>query len=359
MQATLDTEMPYGIVLSSFNGKEWIGAQVASIRAQTAARWKLYIRDDGSTDGTRELLSELAAADPRVEVLPDEGRNLGPIASFGRLLQHALDRGERYVFLSDQDDVWLPDKCALMLAHMRASEAASGDDVPLLVHSDLSVVDGQLAPLHPSFMALQRIRGRDDEAAVRVLVGNSVTGCASLCNAALLRCALPIPDVGMHDWWLAVCAGAFGEIHFVDAQTVKYRQHGTNTVGARGLARRARDMARNPREWWLTSARRFLRGLHQVWAVRFRARERGLPVRPEVDRSIETLWQGLGIDSASLGSRLSAAIRSGALPRARLMQALFLSRVAVLPALRARLGDERDGIEGARHVPRGEPGMVA
>src|SRR5687768_5575071 len=103
MQATLDTEMPYGIVLSSFNGKEWIGAQVASIRAQTAARWKLYIRDDGSTDGTRELLSELAAADPRIELLPDEGRNLGPIASFGRLLQHALDRGERYVFLSDQD----------------------------------------------------------------------------------------------------------------------------------------------------------------------------------------------------------------------------------------------------------------
>ena len=68
----------------------------------------------------------------------------------------------------------------------------------------------------------------------RLLVSNTVTGCTALCNEALLRRALPIPPAAvMHDWWLALVAGAFGRLSFIDAPLLQYRQHGANTIGAR------------------------------------------------------------------------------------------------------------------------------
>ena len=334
----------YAIVLSAYDGAAWLEAQLASIRGQSAQDWRLFARDDGSHDDTVERLRDWARREPRIELLADDGRNLGPAASFGILLQHALHRGERYVFLSDQDDVWLPEKCASMLALMRDREAEFGPDVPLLVHSDLRVVDRDLAPVHPSFVAQHGIDPKEEQRGTRLLVGNSVTGCASLVNAALLRCALPMPEVAMHDWWLALCAGAFGELVFLDEPTVLYRQHGANTVGARGLPERARTILQSPRRWWLASARRFLKGLHQDWVLRDRARTRGLPMAAPVRESLDVLWEGLAATGGTSLSRMRAATRSGALPRAWLMRGLFLSRVALLPVLRARLFDERDGV---------------
>ena len=339
-------EPPFAIVLSAFNGGPWLEAQLESIRAQTATNWRLYARDDGSADDTAGKLREWAARDPRIEVLPFDGRNLGAAASFGVLLQHALDRGERYVFMSDQDDVWLSEKCSTLLAIMRDEEARVGPDVPLLVHSDLHVVDQELSGMHPSFVGLQRIDGAEEHRARRLLVGNSVTGCAALVNAALLRCALPMPAVAMHDWWLAQCAGAFGEVLFLHVPTVLYRQHGKNVVGASGLLERAGVVLRSPRAWWQASARRFLQGLHQVWVLRARARARGLKVVPHVQRSVDVFWEGLGEDRG-LAARLGAAWRSRALPRSAPMKGLFLARVALLSRLRARFGDERAGVAEA------------
>ena len=333
----------FAIVLSVYNGAAYLDAQLESIRGQSAGNWRLYARDDGSSDESGRRLREFALRDPRIEVIASEGRNLGPAASFAALLQHALDRGERYVFLSDQDDVWLPDKCAHMLALMLEREANLGRDVPLLVHSDLCVVDQDLSRIHPSFLSLQGIDAGDKRRAVRLLLGNSVTGCASLVNAPLLRCALPMPEVAMHDWWLAQCAGAFGDVAFLDSSTVLYRQHGKNVVGARGLLARATASLRTPRAWWLASARRFLQGLHQIWVLRSRARLRGLAVSPEVLRSVDLLSEGLAA-SRALHSRLAAVLRSGALPRALTMRCLLLARVVLLPLLRARLGDERKGV---------------
>lgn len=334
----------YAIVLSAYDGAAYLEAQLESIRSQSAARWRLYARDDGSRDDTAERLREWTGRDARIELLAVDGRNLGPAASFGALLQHALDRGERYVFLCDQDDVWLPAKCERMLEVMRARQVAAGEDVPLLVHSDLRVVDHELAPVHPSFVEQHGIDANEEQRGTRLLVGNSVTGCASLVNAALLRCALPMPEVAMHDWWLAQCAGAFGEVVFLDEPTVLYRQHGGNVVGARGLPERARAILHSPRAWWLASTRRFLRGLHQDWVLRARADSRGLAMAAPVRQSLDVLWNGLAAARGTSLSRVGAARRSGALPRAFVMRCLFLSRVALLPVLRARLGDEREGV---------------
>jgi len=330
----------YAIVLSAYNGAAWLEAQLESIGAQTAGDWRLYARDDGSSDATVELLRRAAAREPRVRLVPSGARNLGAPASFGVLLQHALDRGERHVFLADQDDVWLPDKCARMLAAMAEREQAAGASTPILVHSDLCVVAEDLSVVHASFAAQQGFRAEDDRGA-RLLLANTVTGCATLVNAALLRCALPMPRVAMHDWWLAQCAAVFGEVHFVDSPTVRYRQHGANAVGAQGRPERAAAIAGSPVAWWRESAGRFLAGLRQLWELRARARSRSLAMRSEAGRALEVLWGGLAEGSAL--SRMSAARQSGALPRGFARRVLVLARIASLPSLRARLGDERAG----------------
>jgi hypothetical protein len=68
----------------------------------------------------------------------------------------------------------------------------------------------------------------------RLLVSNTVTGCTALCNEALLMRALPVPaQAVMHDWWLALVAGAFGRLSYIDAPLLQYRQHGANTIGAK------------------------------------------------------------------------------------------------------------------------------
>lgn len=328
----------FAIVLSTRDGAAFLESQLTSLRDQTAADWRLYVRDDGSRDDTLAVLRGFAAREPRVKLVLADGRSLGAPASFGLLMQHALEAGERHVFLCDQDDVWMTDKCERMLAAMRRSEARAGEAGPVLVHSDLRVVDDSLAQLHPSF-AVQHGFPRSREAP-RLLLANTVTGCAALANAALLRCALPMPAVAMHDWWLAQCAAAFGEIAYLDEPTVLYRQHARNLVGARGWVARARAIASSPTSWWTGSAPRFLQVLRQLWTLRARARERGLAVRPDVSAALETLHEGLGADRGML-DRLSAAARSGALPASLPLRAIALARVAALPLLRARFGDER------------------
>ena len=328
----------FAIILSTRDGAGFLGPQLESLRDQTATDWRLYVRDDGSRDDTVAVLRRWAAGEPRLRLILDDGRGLGAPASFAALMQHALDAGERHVFLCDQDDVWMPDKCARMLEAMRRSEAKAGEGAPILVHSDLRVVDDALAELHPSFAA-QHGFPREREAP-RLLLANTVTGCAALANAALLRCALPMPNVAMHDWWLAQCAAAFGEVVYLDEPTVLYRQHARNLVGAHGWVSRAGAVASSPRSWWAGSAPRFLQVLRQLWTLRDRAGERNLAIAPDVRRALDTLWEGLGRDQGAL-SRLRAASGSGALPASLPLRLIALARIAALPLLRARFGDER------------------
>ena len=98
------------IALAAYNGEKYIREQINSIRRQTFKDWRLLIRDDGSTDDTPDIVLEMAKNDNRVQLVEDTFGNQGPIGNFTLLLQHASDAGADYVFLCDQDDVWLPNK---------------------------------------------------------------------------------------------------------------------------------------------------------------------------------------------------------------------------------------------------------
>jgi len=150
-------------------------------------------------------------------------------------MQHAYDAGADYIMLTDQDDVWLPNKIHDQMALMEKMEK-SNPETPILVHSDLEVVDESLKQIHPSLMRYQGIHHTDHHSLKTLLVQNFVTGCTCLANRALIELALPVPEgVMVHDWWLALCAAAAGQIGFLPEVTVQYRQHSDNVIAAKSF----------------------------------------------------------------------------------------------------------------------------
>lgn len=217
------------VLLSTHNGAPYLRPQLDSLFAQTGVAVSVLARDDGSGDGTPAILEEYASRHPgRLRILPDSGR-LGAMQSFAALMA-ASDAD--YVTFADQDDVWAPERTALLLERLRRLEAESGSATPCLVHCDLRMVGKDLEPLSDSFWAFSNIRPERNR--LRHLVfRNTVTGCAALCNRALLERALPIPpEAVMHDHWLALCASVFGRIGVEPRPLVLYRQHGANAIGA-------------------------------------------------------------------------------------------------------------------------------
>ncbi len=224
------------IVLSTFEGGEHIREQVESIFAQSDSNWRLLVRDDGSTDQTSEYLEGLAAGDARLEILRDDYGHLGGNGSFSLLMEAALLRGADWIALSDQDDVWKPDKLERQIARLGESNARPEDCV--LLHSDLVVVGPDLDVVHASLHGSMRLRHEPDSPLATLLIQNFVTGCTCIVSRGLLERALPIPEEAIvHDWWLALCAASYGRLLFDTEQHVLYRQHSRNQIGVKPYRR--------------------------------------------------------------------------------------------------------------------------
>ncbi len=238
------------VLLATYNGARFLPEQLRSIDAQTYQNLRVLVRDDGSSDETPDILRNWAASSPHECVfISDEDKGLGACGNFGRLLE-ASDRP--YFMFCDQDDVWEDNKVELAAKTIQATEVDLGMDTPALAHCDLRVVDETLAVSAASFWKTQSFGSvsvlRDGDASLvrrNLLIRNFVTGCAMIGNAALRQQALPIPDdSAMHDWWLALVAGFSGEIRAIETPGIRYRQHGSNSLGAKdwsaaGVAKRA------------------------------------------------------------------------------------------------------------------------
>jgi glycosyltransferase involved in cell wall biosynthesis len=235
--------MTVDIVCAVHNGERFFPELLESIVRQTLSDWTLWLYDDHSTDGSAALLRQATAADARIRLLESAGANLGATASFARLLSNVPAHAS-YVMFADQDDVWQPDKIERTLAAMHAAESRESPDTPVLVHTDLTVVDEHLRVIHPSFW---EYAGIDPDGTVlrRIIVRNVATGAATMMNRALRKLADPIPpEAVLHDWWIACAAAAFGRIVAVREPTILYRQHGGNVVGARAWGISARNLPR-------------------------------------------------------------------------------------------------------------------
>lgn len=198
--------------MATCDGEERIEAQLRSILDQLGTDDEVVIADASSGDSTLARIE--AFEDPRVRIVRDVPRGHIP-STFEAALRAC--RGE-FVFLSDQDDVWLPTKVTCCLAGLAESSAV------LLVH-DARVVDSAGAILAPSFLAARRFR----PGFWRNLAKPGYLGCALVFRRRLLDVALPFPEhLPMHDWWLGLLAERHGGVGVLDDSLILHVRHGTN-----------------------------------------------------------------------------------------------------------------------------------
>lgn len=217
------------ILLAVYNGEKYLKEQIDSLLNQTEKNIKIVIRDDGSFDDSPNIIDHYCSKYPN-KITRIFGSSTGSARqNFAELFKNCDDD---YIMFCDQDDVWLPKKVENSLALIKQNEGKD-KSIPVLVHSDLSVVDKDLKVISKSFFNFQKLNGSNSSLS-RLLVQNNVTGCTIIINRALKEKCGHIPDdCIMHDWWLALCAKLFGKIVFLDKPTILYRQHGSNQVGAK------------------------------------------------------------------------------------------------------------------------------
>ncbi|GAA3957814.1 glycosyltransferase family 2 protein [Allohahella marinimesophila] len=232
MKMTRELKPQIDILLPTYNGERYLECLLESLLAQSFRDWRLIIRDDCSTDCTPAILESFAVTHPeKVFLVRDAEGRLGVKKSLNVMAQHAT---ANYVALCDQDDVWLPARLEHSLQELRLEEDVAGEGVPVLVHSDLQVVDQNLLEISASFWSFQRIEPAAMKALNVALTQNFVTGCTTLFNWPLLKKAFPCPqDAVVHDWWLALVAIAHGRVKTISAPLVQYRQHSENQIGAK------------------------------------------------------------------------------------------------------------------------------
>ncbi len=217
--------------MATYNGGKHLRDQIDSILAQSDQDWTLYVHDDGSTDDTMELLQEYATRHDKVKLL-DYASAGGACANFLSILEKVE---ADYYFYADQDDIWLEDKIKLTRAEMLKQEQER-PGLPVVVHTDLYVVDERLDIINKSFMVYAGIHPEFlttfDECVIPF-----VTGCTMMFNAEAKKATCISESYAfMHDCWIALnCISKQGAIIFIPHPLVLYRQHGTNTVGARDI----------------------------------------------------------------------------------------------------------------------------
>ena len=225
------------VLMATYQGIPYLEQQLDSILAQTVPV-RIWISDDGSDDGTRQLLENYQNWYPSQIFLfhrkKEEAPMPGAAGNFFWLLALAAKEGKSdYVMLSDQDDVWFNNKVKQQLRRMKLLEKGLGSKCPILVHSDMEVTDGELHEISPSFFHYAGCNPERTSFA-EILVENPVTGAAMMMNRSLLNLVAEPPKACfMHDWWIALAASCFGVIDYVAAPLYQYRQHETNVLGAR------------------------------------------------------------------------------------------------------------------------------
>ena len=287
--------MKVSVVLCTYQGEHFLQEQLQSILAQTRRPDEIIVSDDASTDSTTDIAEKLLHGSGIAYEIHVNEQNLGFRQNFAQAMRRAS--GD-ILLLSDQDDVWHPEKIARMLVPFEQSET-------LMAFHDAVLVDSALQPLAPSFWRTMTFDPAPFQAGDyrRLLVSNVVQGSASAFRRSLLADALPIPDVAIHDEWLALFAALRSGLVPVPDVLMCYRQGADNVLGAGASSWRERLM-----RWFhhfrakSTDARHELyrrRDLLAAWLSRAGGSASGAPFRRDaedgfrwLDRRIATISCG-------------------------------------------------------------------
>ena len=204
------------VAMVSYNGERYLKEQIESILQQLKEEDELVISDDGSTDRTMEIIREYQNSDSRIRCLKGPGQGIKK--NVEHVLKHT--KGE-YIFLADQDDIWMPDKVEQVLKAFLEKNAT------VVIH-DAKVFEGEEAKktVIESFFAFRR----SGAGVFKNMIKNSYIGCCMAFRRELLKVVLPIPSkIEMHDQWIGILGDYIaGKSCFLPKALLLYRRHGEN-----------------------------------------------------------------------------------------------------------------------------------
>ena len=199
--------MNISVCMATYNGEAYIKEQLDSILSQLRLDDEIIISDDSSTDGTVKIIEQID--DPRIMLLKDQAFK-SHVYNFENAMKHA--KGE-YIFLADQDDIWLPHKIEKMLSQLKKYD---------LVISDAIMIDDHQNVLADSFFTFKHSK----KGFLKNFYKNTYLGCCIAFNRRILNLALPFPkNINMHDWWIGLIAEIYGDVYFYDEKLILYRRH--------------------------------------------------------------------------------------------------------------------------------------
>ena len=205
----MTTPSLYSICLATYNGESFIEMQLKSILSQLPRNSEVIISDNNSSDKTLSLIE--AMNDSRIKIFSCQEKCV--VKNFENALKNA--NGD-IIFLSDQDDVWLPDKFDIFVKALERHD---------IVVSDCIITNEKLEEIHNSFFSINK----SSKGIFKNLLKNSYIGCNMAFNRKILNLALPIPsNTPMHDWWIGLIGEKFGNPLFIKKKTLLYRRHAKN-----------------------------------------------------------------------------------------------------------------------------------
>lgn len=228
--ARVAADTTVSVAMCTYNGEQYVEAQLSSITNQTQPPHEVVIGDDGSTDRTLDIVERFIAAyrGPVTFRLAFRDRVGGVSPNFARTLAECTGQ---LIALSDQDDVWHPDRLEL------AASAFAAHPGLVLVNANARLVDGQGTPLGATLFDTLQVAASDfaafhlQDGFPLLLARNTVTGATTMLRRELLDVALPIPAHWVHDEWLAILAAATRGHDVVERPLIDYRIHGGNEIG--------------------------------------------------------------------------------------------------------------------------------
>ncbi|MBR6228903.1 MAG: glycosyltransferase family 2 protein [Eubacterium sp.] len=267
------------IVLTTYNGEKYLSELLDSLLAQTYGDIRIRVYDDGSTDGTEDIVRDYRKRDDRI-FWHANPRNLGYTFNFLRGVKRS---SADYVMLCDQDDIWFPDKVEKTLARMKKTEN-NRPGAPILVFTDAEIYSGRTREKR-SFQRESHYNTKKVDIAP-LLMENKCIGCTVMVNHALVRKLEHLPkDIRVHDWWMALIAATFGQVAYLDEMTLRYRQHEDNQIGSSSYTGYVRNRLESIRD-----QRKALRATVRQGAVFYQVFREEIPGdKKEIIRAFATL----------------------------------------------------------------------
>lgn len=213
------------ILVATYNGETYLKEQLDSLLRQSYQNIKIYISDDNSCDATLEIVKLYQTRYTDKIFYSRNTNNLGFIKNFENLL---LECREDYIALSDQDDIWHPDKLLKQMQAMQKIEELYKNR-PLLVHSDLEIIDESSSKISSSYFKLRGYKLKEQKDLGHIVGPSGIMGNTILMNQELKKCVLPFPkELDVHDYWIGLKCELFGKRKTLFEPLVSYRIHQTN-----------------------------------------------------------------------------------------------------------------------------------